>query len=157
MFVLGLGHLQAQNLGEAVSTLDEATRLGDNLPGMKDFMPRVRATRAAALLLSGHSEALDELKQALAHARTLGDQYWVAFISQYLGEVHTELGEFERAEKYFNAAAAYYRSTGIYPSLARVLQSLSELYERQGRKADTAHARAEAQRAARQLHRTAAQ
>jgi tetratricopeptide (TPR) repeat protein len=157
MFVLGLGHLQAQNLGGAVTTLDEAIRLGDNLPGMKDFMPRVHATRAAAYLLSGHSEALDDLEQALAHTRALGDQYWVAFISQYLGEAHTELGEFERAEEYFNAAAAYYRSTGIYPSLARVLHSLSMLYERQGRKADAADARAEAQRTARQLHRTAAQ
>jgi class 3 adenylate cyclase/tetratricopeptide (TPR) repeat protein len=157
MFVLSLGHLQAQNLDEAVTTLDEAIRLGDNLPGMKDFMPRVHATRAAAYLLSGHSEALDELKQALAHTRALGDPYWVAFISQYLGEAHTELGEFERAEEYFNAAAAYYRSTGIYPSLARVLQSLSKLYERQGRKADSADARSEAKRAARQLHRTAAQ
>ncbi len=157
MFVLGLGHLQAQNLGEAVTTLDEAIRLGDNLPGMKEFMPRVRATRAAACLLSGHCEALDELKQALAHTRALGDHYWVAFISQYLGQAYTELGEFERAEECFNAAAAYYRSTGIYPSLAHVLHSLSELYERQGREADTAHARAEAQRVIRQLHRTAAQ
>ena len=118
-------------------------------------MPRVRATHAIARLLSGHSEALDELKQALAHTQALGDQYWVAFISQYLGEAHTELGEFERAEEFLNAAAAYYRSTGMYPSLARVLQSLSMLYEQQGRKADTAHVRAEAQRVARQLHRTA--
>ncbi len=157
MFVLGLGHLQAQNLGEAVTTLDEAIALGEKLPGMKDFMHRVRATRAAAYLLSGHREALDELKQTLAYARALDDHYWVAFISQYLGEAHAELGEFERAEEYFSAAAAYYRSTGIYPSLARVLQSLSELYERQGRKADTAHARAEAQRAASRLHRTAVQ
>jgi class 3 adenylate cyclase/tetratricopeptide (TPR) repeat protein len=156
MFALGLGHLQAQSLGEAVTTLEEAARIMDTLPGMKDFMPRVRATHAIARLLSGHSEALDELKQALAHTQALGDQYWVAFISQYLGEAHTKLGEFERAEEYFNAAAAYYRSTGMYPSLARVLQSLSMLYEQQGRKADTAHARAEAQRVARQLHRTAA-
>jgi class 3 adenylate cyclase/tetratricopeptide (TPR) repeat protein len=156
MFALGLGYLQAQNLGEAVTTLEEAARLMDTLPGMKDFMPRVRATHAIARLLSGHSEALDELKQALAHTQALGDQYWVAFISQYLGEAHTELGEFERAEEFLNAAAAYYRSTGMYPSLARVLQSLSMLYEQQGRKADTAHVRAEAQRVARQLHRTAA-
>jgi tetratricopeptide (TPR) repeat protein len=124
---------------------------------MMDFMHRVRATRAAAHLLSGHTEALEELKQTLAHAQALDDQYWVAFISQYLGERHAELGEFERAEEYFNVAAAYYRSAGIYPSLARVLLSLSMLYERQGRKADTARARAEAQRAARRLHRTAVQ
>src|SRR5215208_2299083 len=154
MFVLGLGHLQAQNLGEAVTTLDEAIRLGENLPGMMDFMHRVHAARAAAHLLSGHREALEELKQTLAHAQALNDQYWVAFISQYLGEGHAELGEFERAEEYFNTAAAYYRSAGIYPSLARVLLSLSMLYERQGRKADTARARAEAQRVARQLHKT---
>jgi len=118
-------------------------------------MHRVRAIRAAAYLLSGHREALDELKQTLAHARALDDHYWVAFISQYLGEAYAELGEFERAEENFNAVADYYRSAGIYPSLARVLQSLSELYERQGRKGDTAHARGEAQRAARRLQRTA--
>ena len=156
MFALGLGHLQAQNLGEAVTTLEEAARLMDTLPGMKDFMPRVRATHAIAHLLSGHSEALDELEQALAHTQALGDQYWVAFISQYLGEAHTELGNLERAEEYFNAAAAYYRSTGMYPSLARVLQSLGMLYERQGRAADAAHARAEAQSLASQLHGPAA-
>ena len=156
MFALGLGHLQAQNLSEAVTTLEEAARLMDTLPGMKDFMPRVRATHAIAQLLSGHSEALDELEQALAHTQALGDQYWVAFISQYLGEAHTELGDLERAEEYFNAAAAYYRSTGMYPSLARVLQSLGMLYERQGRAADAAHARAEAQRLASQLHGPAA-
>ena len=155
MFVLGLGQLQAQNLGEAVATLDEAIRLGENLPGMEYFMHRVRATRAAAQLLSGNSEALDELKQTLSHARALDDHYWVAFISHYLAEAHAELGEFERAEEYFNAAADYYRSAGIYPSLARVLESLSTLYERQGREADTAHARAEAQRVARRLYRTA--
>jgi class 3 adenylate cyclase/tetratricopeptide (TPR) repeat protein len=157
MFALGLGHLQAQNLGEAVTTLDEAARLMDTLPGMKEFMPRVRATHAIAHLLSGHSEALDELEQALAHTQALGDQYWVAFISQYLGEAHTELGEFERAEEYFNTAADYYRSTDMYPSLTRVLQSLSTLYERQERKADAAYARAEAHHLARQLHRTAVQ
>jgi tetratricopeptide (TPR) repeat protein len=156
MFALGLGYLQAQNLGEAVTTLEEAARLMDTLPGMKDFMPRVRATHAIARLLSGHSEALDELEQALAHTQALGDQYWVAFISQYLGEAHTELGDLERAEEYFNAAAAYYRSTGMYPSLARVLQSLGMLYERQGRAADAAHARAEAQSLASQLHGPAA-
>ena len=156
MFALGLGYLQAQNLGEAVTTLEEAARLMDTLPGMKDFMPRVRATHAIARLLSGHSEALDELEQALAHTQALGDQYWVAFISQYLGEAHTELGNLERAEEYFNAAAAYYRSTGMYPSLARVLQSLGMLYERQGRAADAAHARAEAQSLASQLHGPAA-
>jgi class 3 adenylate cyclase/tetratricopeptide (TPR) repeat protein len=156
MFVLGLGHLQAQKLDQAVTTLDEAIRLGENLPGMMEFMHRVRATRAAANLLRGHREALQELKQTLAHAQALNDQYWVAFISQYLGEAHAELGEFERAEEYFNAAVAYYRSAGIYPSLAHVLHSLSDLYERQGRKADTAHALAEAQRVARQLHKTAA-
>ena len=156
MFALGLGHLQAQNLGEAVTTLEEAARLMDTLPGMKDFMPRVRATHAIARLLSGHSEALDELEQALAHTQALGDQYWVAFISQYLGEAHTELGDLERAEEYFNAAAAYYRSTGMYPSLARVLQSLGMLYERQGRAADAAHARAEVQSLASQLHGPAA-
>jgi class 3 adenylate cyclase/tetratricopeptide (TPR) repeat protein len=156
MFALGLGHLQAQNLSEAVTTLEEAARLMDTLPGMKDFMPRVRATHAIAHLLSGHSEALDELEQALAHTQALGDQYWVAFISQYLGEAHTELGNLERAEEYFNAAAPYYRSTGMYPSLARVLQSLGMLYERQGRVADAVHARAEAQRLASQLHGPAA-
>jgi tetratricopeptide (TPR) repeat protein len=123
----------------------------DTLPGMKDFMPRVRATHAIANLLSGHSEAIDELEQALAHTQALGDQYWVAFISQYLGEAHTELGDLERAEEYFNAAAAYYRASGMYPSLARVLQSLSMLYERQGRVADAAHARTEAQGLAKQL------
>jgi tetratricopeptide (TPR) repeat protein len=123
----------------------------DTLPGMKDFMPRVRATHAIANLLSGHSEAIDELEQALAHTQALGDQYWVAFISQYLGEAHTELGDLERAEEYFNAAAAYYRANGMYPSLARVLQSLSMLYERQGRVADAAHARTEAQGLAKQL------
>src|ERR687889_1358762 len=156
MFALGLGHLQAQNLCEAVTTLEEAARLMDTLPGMKDFMPRVRATHAIAHLLSGHSEALDELEQALAHTQALGDKYWVAFISQYLGEAHTELGDLERAEEYFNAAAAYYRSTGMYPSLARVLLSLGMLYERQGRVADAVHARAEAQRLASQLHGPAA-
>jgi len=156
MFALGLGYLQAQNLGEAVTTLEEAARLMDTLPGMKDFMPRVRATHAIARLLSGHSEALDELEQALAHTQALGDQYWVAFISQYLGDARTVLGDLERAEEYFNAAAAYYRSTGMYPSLARVLQSLGMLYERQGRAADAAHAHAEAQSLASQLHGPAA-
>jgi class 3 adenylate cyclase/tetratricopeptide (TPR) repeat protein len=156
MFALGLGHLQARNLGEAVTTLEDTARIMKTLPGMKDFMPRVRATHAIARLLSGHSEALEELEQALAHTQALGDQYWVAFISQYLGEAHTELGDLERAEEYFNAAAAYYRSSGMYPSLARVLRSLGMLLERQGRAADAAHARAEAQRLARQLHGPAA-
>jgi tetratricopeptide (TPR) repeat protein len=151
LFALGLGHLQAQNLGEAVTTLEEATRLGDTLPGMKGFMPRIQGTCALAHLLSGRGEALDDLEHALANAQTLGDQYGVALASQYLGEAYTELEQLERAEEYFNTAAAYYRSTGMNPSLVRVLQSLGMLYERQGREADVARARAEAQRVARQL------
>jgi tetratricopeptide (TPR) repeat protein len=104
-------------------------------------------------LLSGRSEALDDLEHELANARALGDQYGAAVVSQYLGEAYSELGQLERAEEHFDAAAAYYRSTGMNPSLVRVLHSLGRLYERQGRAADTGRVRTEAQRVAGQLHR----
>ena len=153
LFAQGLGHLQAQDVGQAVTTLEEATRLGDTLPGMKGFMPRIQGTCALAHLLSGRGEALDDLEHELANARALGDQYGAAVVSQYLGEAYTELGQLERAEEHFDAAAAYYRSTGMNPSLVRVLHSLGRLYEHQGRAADAARVRTEAQRVAGQPHR----
>jgi uncharacterized protein HemY len=86
------------------------------------------------------------MERTLTNAEAVGDDYTVALIAQALGEGYTQLGDFERAERYLDTALDYYRRNDMRPYVARVLQSLVYWHERQGHEAEAEQARAEAQR-----------
>jgi tetratricopeptide (TPR) repeat protein len=91
------------------------------------------------------------MEHTLANAEAIGDEYTVASVAEALGEAYTQLGDFERAERYLNTALEYYRRNAMRPYLARVLQPLVNWYEQQGRGAEAEQARTEAHRLMKEL------
>jgi tetratricopeptide (TPR) repeat protein len=147
-YCTGLSNLHARNLIEAqqafASSLKVLTDHLSEIQGSEQLVNQVHAGLAIAQFFGGRTEAIDDMKRALANAEAIGDDYTVAFIAQALGEGYTRLGDFERAERYLNTALDYYRRNDMRPYLARVLQSLVYWYEQQGRGAEAEQARAEA-------------
>jgi tetratricopeptide (TPR) repeat protein len=141
---VGLGNLRAQDWTKALAAFGEAIRLSE-FSGFEHVNNQVQAGIAVAQFFSGRAQAVDDMKKALTNARALGDDYTAAFLSQYLGEAYTRLGEFEQAESYLDTALEHYRRNNMRPYLARALGSLAQFYEKQGRGSDAEHARAEAQ------------
>jgi tetratricopeptide (TPR) repeat protein len=91
------------------------------------------------------------MESTLANAEAVGEDYTAAFVAQALGEAYTQLGDFERAERYLNTALGYYRRNHMRPYLARVLQSLAYWYEQQGRSEEAEQQRTEARQLTEEL------
>ena len=87
----------------------------------------MRAGLAVARFLGGDTEAINDMESTLANADAVGDDYTVAFIAQALGEAHTQLGDFERAQQYLDTALEYYRRNDMKPYLARGLKSSGQI------------------------------
>jgi tetratricopeptide (TPR) repeat protein len=147
-YCTGLGNLHSRNLAEAQRAFESALKLlTDNLfelQGSEVVANAVRAGLAIARFFAGDTEAIDDMKRALANAEAVGDDYTVAFIAQALGEGYTQLGDLESAKQYLDTVLDYYRRNDMRPCLARALQSLIYWYEQQGRGAEAEEARAEA-------------
>jgi tetratricopeptide (TPR) repeat protein len=149
-FCTGLGNLHTRNLIEAQQAFESSLKLlRDHLSeiqGSEQMVNQVRAGLAIAQFFSGRTEAISDMERTLANAEAIGDDYTVAFIAQALGEGYTQLGDFERAERYLDTALDYYRRNDMRPYVARVLQSLVYWHEQQGHEAEAEEARAEARR-----------
>ncbi|HEX2180880.1 MAG TPA: adenylate/guanylate cyclase domain-containing protein [Rubrobacteraceae bacterium] len=150
-YATGLGNLQDRNLAEAMKAFETALKLrADNLPefegGSEQLINRVNAGLAIARFRNGNVEAIRDMESTLANADAVHDDYTVAFIAQALGDGYTQLGDFERAERYLNTALDYYRRNDMRPYLTRALQSLAHWHERQGRNEEAEQARIEARR-----------
>ena len=105
----------------------------------------VRAGLAIAQFFEGRDEALADIEAALADARSMGDEYFAAYLAHTLGEAYTRRGDFARAEESFQRALKYYDRTNLRPYRVRTLEALAALYDRQGRSADAERTRAAAQ------------
>jgi tetratricopeptide (TPR) repeat protein len=151
----GMFHLAADEVPEAVAALRQSFTLSE-FSGFDDLRNRSRATLALAEAMSGRAEALADAEQGLAAAQAMGDAYGAAYISQGLGTVALRRGELEQAEGRLQFALDYYREKDIQPSIMRALELMAELYERQGRGEEAAHARAEARRLLERLRSPAA-
>ncbi|HLF27552.1 MAG TPA: hypothetical protein VJG32_14555 [Anaerolineae bacterium] len=141
---LGFGNLRAQQPAEAIAAFQESIRRAQ-FSGAAQVENLGRTGLAIAQFFSGQAEVIQDLEEALTAAHALNDQFGAALIDQALGEILTQLDEATRAADHLNAALAYYRRAGLRPYLARALQSLARLFERQGRSAEAAHARAESE------------
>ena len=147
LYTTGLGNLHTRDLVEAQQAFESSLKLFTDHSSeiqRSELVNEVRAGLAIAQFFSGRTEAIHDMERTLENAEAIGDDYAVAFIAQALGEGYTQLGEFDRAERYLNAALAYYRRNDMRPYLARVLQSLASWYEQQERGAEAEQARAEA-------------
>jgi class 3 adenylate cyclase/tetratricopeptide (TPR) repeat protein len=155
LYCTGLGNLQSRDLAEAQQAFESSLKLLTDhlseLEGSEQVAYQVRAGLAVAQFFSGRTEAIDDMKRALANAEAIGDDYTVASVAEALGEAYTQLGDFERAREYLGTALDYYRRNDMRPYLARGLQSLVYWYEQQDRGAEAEQARAEASRLMKEL------
>jgi class 3 adenylate cyclase/tetratricopeptide (TPR) repeat protein len=147
-YCTGLGNLHSRNPAEAQRAFEAAlTLLTDHLSELQRsevLANEVRAGLAVARFLGGDTGAIDDMESTLANADAVGDDYTVAFIAQALGEAHTQLGDFERAQQYLDTALEYYRRNDMKPYLARGLKSSAKLHEAQGHVAEAKRELAEA-------------
>ncbi len=145
---VGFGLLQHQQLPEAIEAFEESIRRS-TASGATQIEYMGRTGLAVAELMSGRTGAVQEMETTLDSAKSLGDPYIIAFLSQWLGEGHAQLdGSNEgaqRAEGYLEAALDYYRRAGMNPYAVRALHSLASIYGRQGRDEDASRALAEAE------------
>jgi class 3 adenylate cyclase/tetratricopeptide (TPR) repeat protein len=150
LFCTGLGNLHTRNLAGAERAFESSLKLLmdhlSEIQGSEQLTNQVRAGLGITRFFSGHMEAIDDIESALANAEAISDDYTVALVAQALGEGYTQLGDFERAERYLDTALDYYRRNDMRPYLARTLQSLVYWYEQQDRGAEAEKARAEALR-----------
>ncbi|MDQ4129276.1 MAG: AAA family ATPase [Actinomycetota bacterium] len=155
-YCTGLGNLRARNLVEAQRAFESALELlpiyVPDVQGRELMANEVYAALAITRFFSGRTEAIDDIKRALANAEAISDEYGVAFIAQALGEGYTQLGDFELARPYLDTALEYYRRNGMRPYLARTLQLLVDWYEQQGRGKEAEQLRAEAHGLLEDLH-----
>jgi class 3 adenylate cyclase/tetratricopeptide (TPR) repeat protein len=144
----GLGNLRSRNLDEAQQEFESALELLPDfvpeLQGRQQVANDVRAGLAITQFFRGRTEAINDIRRALANAEAVGDEYTGAFIAQALSEAYTQMGDFDLAKQYLDTALEYYRRNDMRPYLARVLQQLGNWYEHQGRGAEAEQARTEA-------------
>jgi tetratricopeptide (TPR) repeat protein len=147
---VGFGHLQQQDLPKATEAFQESIKRS-TASGAAHIEHVARTGLGLTQFMAGHPEAVQDLESTLEKARSLGDPYTIAFLSQVLGQAYTQLGDLDRAETHLNAALDYYRANHMRPYIARALQALAEVYEQQGRAPEADHARSEAAELAQEL------
>lgn len=142
--LLGIGFckLQTGALPQALSAFDRSSRLAE-MAGADALRTQALAGLAVTRFFSGSAGALAEMETALANSQAIADEYGEAFLHHRLGDAYARLDP-GRAEEHLEAALAFYRRNEMQPYAARALQSAAALYAQQGRAADAAQARAQA-------------
>jgi tetratricopeptide (TPR) repeat protein len=148
---IGMCKLHTRAPNEAQAAFDQSRRLAESR-GNDILRNQAQSGLAAAQVLGGQTEAIRDLESAIGNAKAIGEQYTEAIFSQILGEIYLQQGDLERAAIGLTAALEYYRRRNMRPYLARALESAATLYDRQGRGADAARARAEAEALTKELH-----
>lgn len=135
---LGLAHLQAEQLADAAPAFQEAIRRS-KISGAEEFEIMGQMGLGMIQFFSGEPSGIQELENALKHARKIGEQHLTAVLSQTLGEVYLAQGQVDQAIAALDVALAYYRRHQLRPYLTRALDLQANALERQGR-ADAANA-----------------
>ena len=139
---LGFGHLRTHQTGEAVQAFEEAVRRS-KISGAEEAALMGQMGLGMVQFSSGHPEAVQDVENALAHARDIGDEFVGALLSQTLGEMYLERGEVQTCITFLTDALQFYRRHGMRPYLSRALELLATALERQGDREKANQARAE--------------
>jgi tetratricopeptide (TPR) repeat protein len=139
---LGFGHLRAEEIDQAVRAFEEAIRrskysgaepaeiLGEMGLGMTSFF-------------SGHPEGVQQIEDALTHARRIGEEFISALLAETLGEIYLQRGDIELATSRLGDALEYFRRHRMRTYLGRALELLANAFDRQGEKDKAEQTRAE--------------
>lgn len=139
---LGFGHLRVEQIEDATQAFDEAIRRS-KFSGAEPAQILGEMGLGMTRFISGHPEGIQQIQDALEHARKVGEAFTAALISQTLGEISFQRGGIESAVGYLNSALDYYRRHQMRPYLSRALDLLADALERQGDHAGAEQVRSE--------------
>ncbi len=139
---LGFGHLRADQVDEAVSAFQEAIRRS-SFSGAEASQILGEMGLGMTRFISGHSDAIQQIEGALAHAQRIGEAFISAMLALTLGELYLQKGDLDLALARLNAALDYFRPHMMRPYLARALGVLADAHERRGQTEMAEQVRAE--------------
>jgi tetratricopeptide (TPR) repeat protein len=142
---LGIGRVQLDRhrLDDAVSEFKQSLKLSE-ISGFEGFANIIHGSIAMAEFEKGSTAAVERLRAALQNARTLGDEYATAVMSQHLARAFIKLGQFDQAQANLDNALHYYRSASMRPYVANALEIAATISEGMGNPALAAEQRFEA-------------
>jgi tetratricopeptide (TPR) repeat protein len=139
---LGMGYLQAVEMPQAVHAFEEAIRRS-RISGAESAQVLGESGLGMARFFSGEPEGVEEIENALAHARKIGEQYGIALLEQTLGQIYLDRGDLGHAISSLTDALDYYRRNAIRPRMAQTLELLANAFERSGEREQATAARVE--------------
>nr|NIQ57233.1 hypothetical protein [Gemmatimonadota bacterium]NIU77403.1 hypothetical protein [Gammaproteobacteria bacterium] len=120
-YAVGMGELERHELDRAVRSFDQSLEWSDmaDWSGWTGIRNRIRAGTAAVRVAKGTGEAVADLEQALANARSGHDEYGVATLSERIARAHLTAGDPDRSATHLAEALEFYRRSGMKPYEAR--------------------------------------
>jgi ATP/maltotriose-dependent transcriptional regulator MalT len=142
---LGVGQvlLDQHQLDEARNEFNRSMELSE-FSGYEGFVNSINAGLAVIEFEKGSTAAIERLRTAVQNARSLGDEYATAVLSQQLANALIKLGQFADAQASLDVALRHYRSGGMRPYIANALEVAATISEKTGNAALAAEQRAEA-------------
>jgi predicted ATPase/class 3 adenylate cyclase len=142
---LGVGRVQLDRhqLDEAVNEFSQSLALSQ-ISGFEGFTNFIHGGLAMAQFEQGSTAAVERLRAALENARSLGDEYAAAVMSQQLARALIKLGLFDEAQANLDTALHYYRSASMRPYIANALEIAAEISDKSGKPDRAKGQRAEA-------------
>jgi tetratricopeptide (TPR) repeat protein len=138
---LGFGHLRAAEMTEAAQAFEEAIRRS-RISGAEEAQLMAESGLGIAHLAVGRPEAVQEIENALRHARQTGKEFPAALLSQTLGEIAMQRGEFQQSLAYLGDAVGYFRRHQMGSYLAHTLELQAAALERQAESEQASQTRA---------------
>ncbi|HUF80911.1 MAG TPA: hypothetical protein VMN03_07225, partial [Burkholderiales bacterium] len=142
-FGVGKVLLDQHQLDEARREFKHSLRLSE-LSGYEGFVNAINGELALVEFEEGSTTAVGRMRYAVENARSLGDAYATAVMSQHLAGALVKLGQYAEAQASLDTALDHFRSAGMRPSIANALELAAIISERTGEADIAARQRAEA-------------
>ena len=141
---IGYVNLELGKIAEATASFEEGIRRSE-AAGALIHRQEGEAGLAMARFLSGHQDAVEELRASIMDMKSIENRVGAAGASQLLGTCLTALGQFEQASSAFSEAIEFYRTSRMHPFLGRALEAMAELMDKHGRRAEAQRYRTESE------------
>jgi len=142
---LGVGSVQVERneIADARDKFERSLKYAD-IAGFEQFRNVIQGGVAFTEFELGSDAAIEQMRVAIANARSSNDGYAEATMSEKLATALLRLGRRDEAGEAIAAALNYYRNAGMRPFLANALGLAGRVYDASGEPDRAAAARSEA-------------
>jgi len=142
---LGVGRVQVERneIADARDKFERSLKYAD-IAGFEQFRNVIQGGVAFTEFELGSDAAIEQMRVAIANARSSNDGYAEATMSEKLATALLRLGRRDEAGEAIAAALNYYRNAGMRPFLANALGLAGRVYDASGKPDRAAAARSEA-------------